>query len=245
MQQAHAAWVIAKKNARIYYLKPPVVSFGIVFPLFFYLAFAIGRPTPVGAMVPSILAMALFFTASAVGPLITPWERQARTYERLATSPASLSAILAGDALAGLAFGALLSFLPLGIGLALSEARLTSLPALAAGIALGGMAFSAMGVVLAAYPADTPSEVMMLSNLMRLPLVFVSGIFVPLAQMPDWGRWLAHASPLSYCADLVRMSFGEAGYFPAWVDSLALVGFTALFMGLAHHLHGRAREHAK
>ena len=83
MRQARIALVVAKKDARIYYLKPPVISFGIVFPLFFYLAFAAGRPLPVAQMVPGILAMALFFTASAVGPLVTPWERQARTYERL------------------------------------------------------------------------------------------------------------------------------------------------------------------
>ena len=115
-RQAHAAYVIAKKDAIIYYLKPPVISFGIVFPLFFYLAFAAGRSVPAGTMVPGIVAMALFFTASAIGPLVTPWERQARTFERLVTSPASLEAILCGDVLAGMAFGALLSFVPLLLG---------------------------------------------------------------------------------------------------------------------------------
>ena len=89
-RQAHAAYVVAKKDAIIYYLKPPVISFGVVFPLFFYLAFAAGRNLPADAMVPGIVAMALFFTASAVGPLVTPWERQARTWERLVTSPASI-----------------------------------------------------------------------------------------------------------------------------------------------------------
>ncbi len=46
----------------------------------------------------------LFFTASAAGPLVTPRERSAGTYERLVTSPASLGAILAGDVLAGTVF---------------------------------------------------------------------------------------------------------------------------------------------
>ncbi|TRZ66814.1 MAG: ABC transporter permease, partial [Rhodocyclaceae bacterium] len=94
--QVRAALVVAKKNVMVYYLKPPVITFGVIFPLFFYLAFAAGHKAPVELMVPGIVAMALFFTASAVGPLVTPWERQAKTYERLITSPASLSAILAG-----------------------------------------------------------------------------------------------------------------------------------------------------
>ncbi len=106
--QAHAAWVVAKKNAMVYYAKPPVFTFGLIFPFFFYLAFAAGHRAPPEALAPGIVAMALFFTASAVGPLVTPWERQARTYERLITSPASLMAILAGDVLAGAAFGVIL-----------------------------------------------------------------------------------------------------------------------------------------
>ncbi len=31
--------------------------------------------------------MALWFTASAVGPQVTPWERRAKTYERFISSP--------------------------------------------------------------------------------------------------------------------------------------------------------------
>ena len=88
--QVRAALVVAKKNMMIYYLKPPVITFGVIFPVFFYLAFAAGHTGPVEAMVPGMLSMALFFTASAVGPLVTPWERSAKTFERLVTSPASL-----------------------------------------------------------------------------------------------------------------------------------------------------------
>ena len=34
--QARAAMVVAKKDVLIYYFKPPVVTFGLVFPLFFF-----------------------------------------------------------------------------------------------------------------------------------------------------------------------------------------------------------------
>src|SRR3990170_5398828 len=122
--QARAALVIAKKNVMIYYFKAPVITFGVIFPLFFSLAFAAGHAGPVEAMVPGITSMALFLTASAVGPLVTPWERQAKTYERLVTSPASLSAILAGDVLAGAPFGIVLSLLPLAIALSATDAQI-------------------------------------------------------------------------------------------------------------------------
>jgi ABC-2 type transport system permease protein len=237
--QTRAALVVAKKDVRIYYFKPPVVTFGLVFPLFFFLAFAVGRPVPLVSLVPSVLAMALFFSASAVGPLITPWERQARTYERLVTSPASLEAILAGDTLAASAFGAAIALLPLGLGLIVTSARITAPMELVLGLLLGSLAFAALGVLLAARSTDTPSEVMMLSNLVRLPLMFVSGVLVPIDQMPAWGRWVALLSPLTYAADLLRGGLGELRFFPAWIDVLALAAFATGFLALARCLHHR------
>jgi ABC-2 type transport system permease protein len=242
LRQAHCAWVIAKKNARVYYLKGPVVTFGIVFPLFFYLSFAAGHDAPVAVMVPGIAAMALFFTASAVGPLVTPWERQARTFERLVTSPASLSAVLAGDVGAGAAFGALLALLPLGAALALTTAHVHAPLPVLAGWLLGAVAFSSLGVLMAAPATDTPSQVMMLSNLVRLPLIFVSGVFVPHAQMPQWGQWLSPLSPLSYCADLIRVGFGGPSYFGVAADVVALAGFIVSFTAAAHFFHRRTRN---
>jgi ABC-2 type transport system permease protein len=156
--QAHAALVVAKKNAMVYYLKPPVFTFGIIFPFFFYLAFAAGHNAPPETMAPGIVAMALFFTASAVGPLVTPWERQAKTYERLITSPASLIAILSGDVLAGTGFGALLALLPLTIASLATAASVVAPLPLALGIVLGSLSFAALGVLLAAPAPQGPSQ---------------------------------------------------------------------------------------
>jgi ABC-2 type transport system permease protein len=241
-RQAHASYVIAKKDAAIYYLKPPVISFGIVFPLFFYLAFAAGRNVPPNSMVPGIVAMALFFTASAVGPLVTPWERQARTYERLVTSPASLWAILIGDTAAGAVFGLVLCLVPLLIGCVLLGSTVASAISLSAGIVLGAVAFSALGVLMAARPAETPSEIMMLSNLVRLPLIFISGVFLPFAEMPAWGQRLAPISPLSYAADLIRVGLGGPAYFSVVLDVVALLAFSGVLLLLAHRLHRRAQS---
>lgn len=240
-RQAHAAYVVAKKDALIYYLKPPVISFGMVFPFFFYLAFAAGRNVPASSMVPGIVAMALFFTASAVGPLVTPWERMAKTYERLITSPASLSAILMGDATAGAGFGIALSLIPLLMGFLLAGSTITSLTCLMLGIVLGATAFSGLGILLAARASSTPSEIMMLANLVRLPLIFVSGVFIPVGDMPEWGQRVAPLSPLSYSADLIRAGLGGTAYFPTTVSIAALTGFTAFFLVLAHYFHRRSQ----
>ena len=240
--QARAALVITRKNMKVYYLKPPVFTFGIIFPLFFYLAFAAGHSAPPEAMAPGIVAMALFFTASAVGPLVTPWERQARTYERLITSPASLPAILTGDVIACAVFGAALALLPLAITQIATPATVVAVAPLTLGIVLGAISFAALGVLLAAPATEGPSQVMMLSNLVRLPLIFVSGVFAPLSQMPAWGRWLAPFSPLSYSSDLIRAGFGEEHYWTAMADAAALCLFIGVFLTLAIYIHRRNRD---
>ncbi len=243
-EQFGAALVVVKKNAMLYYLRPPVLIFGVLFPVFFFLAFAQGRGrmglTP-AEIVPGMLAMALWFTASAVGPLVTPWERRARTYERLLCCPVSLGALVGGDILSGLFFGAGFSLVPLVLGRVLTDARLVHWPLVAVGITLGAAAFSALGVLLAAPPVSSPSQIMMLSNLVRLPLLFISGVFAPLESMPAWARGLAPVSPLSYAVDLLRRGYGQEGYFPVCLDVAALAGFAALLWLGALWFHRRTR----
>ena len=239
--QLHGSMVILKKNARLYYLKPPVLIFGILFPMFFFFAFKIGRPVAAENVVPGMVAMALWFTASAVGPLVTPWERGARTYERLISTPVSQSAIVAGDVISGLVFGTCLSVVPVLLGLVLTDACIVNLPLLIAGIVMGAAGFASLGVLLAASPSSRPSNIMLLSNLVRLPLLFVSGIFIPIGQMPVWARWIAPVSPLSYANDLIRSSFGRSVFFPVWLSLFMLLFFTLVLFLASCKFHSKWR----
>ena len=103
--QLRRAIVVAKKNILIYYIKGPVVIFGLLIPLFLFLAFMVGnRFASLPFLISGLLAMTLFFTATAVSPVIFPWEAQARTLERLAAAPISIPALVFGDILASFVF---------------------------------------------------------------------------------------------------------------------------------------------
>jgi ABC-2 type transport system permease protein len=188
-----------------------------------------------------MVAMALWFTASAVGPLITPWERGAKTYERLISTPVSLYAILAGDVISGFVFGACLSVVPILLGLVLTDAYIGNVPLLIAGIVIGALNFASLGVLLAAPPTSGTSNIMLLSNLVRLPLLFVSGIFMPIGQMPVWAQWIAPLSPLSYATSLIRTAFGLSAFFPVWLSLLMLVLFALAFFMMSCKFHNMWR----
>jgi len=239
-QQIRRAWAIAKKDIRIYYLKGPVLIFGVFMPVFLFLAFFMGgRQLPLAFLLSGLVGMTLFFTATAVSPAIFPWEGQAKTLERLAACPVTIEAIVLGDMIASILFGIGVTMITLLIGLALGLSLLHGI-VLGFAILLAALCFSAIGMLLAVPPTNVPSNIMMLSTLLKFPLVFISGIFIPLEQMPAWGLYLAVCSPLTYFTDLVRYSFTGAHYFPVIVDIAALAVFTLVFTAAAMHLHRRS-----
>lgn len=235
--QIRRAWAIAKKDIRIYYLKGPVLIFGVFMPVFLFLAFFMGsRELPLSFLISGLVGMTLFFTATAVSPAIFPWEGQAKTLERLASSPIAIEAIVFGDMIASTLFGIVITIITVLIGLGLGLSLLHGITLLGA-ILIGACCFSAIGMILAVPPTNVPSNIMMLSSLIKFPLVFISGIFVPLEQMPAWGQVLAICSPLTYFTDLVRYSFTERHYFPIEIDFVALIVFTTVCTAVTMYLH--------
>jgi ABC-2 type transport system permease protein len=238
-EQLRRAWAIAKKDIRIYYFKGPVLIFGVFMPVFLFLAFLMGsRQLPLSFLISGLIGMALFFTATAVSPAIFPWEGQAKTLERLASSPVTVEAIVFGDMIASTLFGIGITIITVIIGLALGLSLVHVILLLVA-ILLAACCFSAIGMLLAVPPTNVPSNIMMLSSLIKFPLVFISGIFIPLEQMPPWGMALAVFSPLTYFTDLVRYSFTDTDFFPVWIDIAALTVFTVVFTACTMYLHKR------
>jgi len=227
VQQLSRAWAIAKKNMRIYYAKGPVVIFGVLFPVFLFFSFAIGRQLSASAILPGLLGMAVFFTANAISPAVAPWETQARTLERLVSSPVTIPTIILGDILASFIFGVAISLVPLAIGLAMGV-PVSSPFTLALAIILAAFCFSALGLIFSALPTSQPSNVMMLSSVVKFPLLFISGVFVPLGDLPAWGRAVSYFSPLTYFVDIARHLMLGPGQLGVGLDLTLLLAFTPL-----------------
>jgi len=239
LEQIKRSFAITKKDIRIYYSKGPVVVFGLIFPLFLLLAFTIGRNVSAKELFPGLIGMAVFFTATSVGPAILPWEARSKTLERLVCSPISVWAIFFGDILASFIFGMLISLVPLIVALAIGV-EIMDLLVLISGVILATFCFASLSVLLSVYPpTDIPATVMMLSSLIKFPLVFISGVFVPIEQLPEWGRIVASASPLTYFTDLARYSISGTSFYSVPVDLAVLTVFTLLFLVGSVKLHER------
>ncbi|MGB9714581.1 MAG: ABC transporter permease [Candidatus Bathyarchaeales archaeon] len=238
-EQFKRSLAIAKKNIKIYYSKGPVIIFGLVFPLFLALAYVIGRNIPLKEVLPGIIAMTTFFTATSVGPSIVPWETRSKTLERLLCCPVAFWAIILGDMLSSFLFGLVISVIPLLLVLTFNV-ELLNFAMLFFGMVIANLCFSALSVLLSAYPpTDIPATSMMLSSLVKFPLVFISGVFIPVEQLPEWGRIVASFSPLTYFADLTRQFTLNTGFYPIAIDFLMILIFTVVFLFAAIKLHER------
>jgi len=112
-----AAWAIAKKDMRIYYLKPNIIVSGIFFPLFMFLAFALGKNTPPGTLIPGLISITLLFSASSIEPVSIPIERRVKTFERLLAAPISLNSLVSGESLSGFLYSLGIACFPLAAGI--------------------------------------------------------------------------------------------------------------------------------
>jgi ABC-2 type transport system permease protein len=238
VQQGRRSLAIARKDIRIYYSKGPVIIFGVLFPVFLFLSYTIGRHLDANSMIPGLLGMTLFFTATSISPVVVPWEAQARTLERLMSCPVTIETIIVGDVAASFAFGVGLALVPIALGLFMGIS-ISSPLILALAIILAALCFASLGSVLSAPPSNIPATVNMIASVVKFPVVFISGVFIPLRELPNWGQAIAYVSPLTYFTDIGRSCIQDHGHLPTAVDFAVLIAFTVLFLLLATKLHHR------
>ena len=243
-REMRVAWAIAVKDMLTYYTRPPSLMFGILFPFSLFLSFSIGRNVPIAQMIPVLIAQTLFFASSSIGPVVIPMERANQTYDRFLTSPVSLLAILLGKTIAGVVFGIGISIIPILVGIAFFGSQIVDIGTLVACVVLSSLGFSAMGIVFASIPGQTPGQVMMPLNFFRIPLLFISGVYTPVRDLPSWGQIGSMLSPLTHTIELARYALGGETFFGPLVNISVLTAYTALFlfMGIRFHIMNQRKE---
>jgi ABC-2 type transport system permease protein len=222
------AWAISSKDMKIYYFQPAVLIFGLVFPIAIFFAFMIGRDVKAVNLFPGLIALTLFFSTTTVAPFSVPWEKMNRTFERLLFAPVSMFDAVLGKVMSAFVFGFVICLFPLAVGLIFFGSTIDDWAALILALVLGNLCMATMGMLIATANADTPPKVMMILNVIRLPLMFISGIFIAIGTLPLYGRVLAWFSPVSYAADLCYKGLGFQDYFGVLVDVLMLIAFTVV-----------------
>jgi ABC-2 type transport system permease protein len=100
-------------------------------------------------------------------------------------------------------------------------------------LALGVLTFFALGAVIGSI-TNTAESVAAVSNVVMLPMAFLSGSFFPLDMMPGWLQQVAQVFPLYYLNDGVGHALNGNGTSSDLLLSLGvLAGFGVVFAAVA------------
>ncbi len=237
ISQLNRAWVIFKKDLAVYYLKENIFIFGLLMPLFMFMSFAVARDYSYQFLLPRLLGMVLYFTGSAIGPIIAPWESRMKTLVRLLAAPITIAAIILGDVIAYFAFGLLISLFIIAGSVLLLGVSVLSWSLLLA-VIFGSFAFACLGLLISVPPTDRPSETMVINTMIKFPLLFISGVFVPISEL-GFFKNLAYFSPLTYVVDVARASYGLESLFTLGQSIWRLILFCIVLFLLVVWGHGQ------
>jgi ABC-2 type transport system permease protein len=183
-------------------------------------------------LMPGILAMSLmqlgmFGTAQ---PLVSL--REEGVLRRLGATPLPRWHLLTSQILMRVTIGLLQTALIVGLSIAFFHVHMQGNWAVLMGLVLlGALTFVGFGYLIAAVSrsVETAGGI---SSAVNFPMMFLSGIFFPLAILPAFLTPIVRAMPLTYLADAFRqVAVGSVPDFPIWVD-VAVLGAWALVCAL-------------
>ncbi len=198
------AWAIAVKDVKAYYMSPTTILWALLMPIAMWSCFVVRQGMAGEVGLSRLLAIITFFSTSSVGPVIILLERRMHTYDRLLVAPMSLWTVIVGKSLVGFLFGLIVCILPIAAGLTYFKLHFASWILFPFGVFLSAAVFSALGTLFASGSAQMPCQILIPTMLIRFPLLFISGTFIPLNQMEPWMRTLSYFSPLTYAQDLLN-----------------------------------------
>jgi ABC-2 type transport system permease protein len=235
MKAGIAYWNILGKDMRSYYLKPPNISWGIVFPLAWTGMFFIRSGAGLGRiadLLPGVMAVSVLFGTTSMLAVTVTFEKKGRSFERLLLAPIPLELLMLAKTTGAIVFGVANAFVPVAMAAFLTDLSGVNWAALAAAVVLIAVSSTFLGLFIAVSVSEV-FEAQTFSNFFRFPMIFLCGLFFPLDRLPVWLRPVSYVLPLTYGADVLHASIRQAGRMPLAVDFGVLGAFCAVLFALS------------
>ena len=230
MKKWIAFWNIMFKDFRTYYLKPPNLSWGIIFPLawtgMFFIKTGKGMESLAGVL-PGVVAVSILFGTTSMLAVTVTFEKKTRSFERLLLAPIPLELLMLAKTGGAIVFGTLNAFIPVLMATWLADLHQVAWGTFALATVMLAVASTFQGLFIAVAVSEV-FEAQTFSNFFRFPMIFLCGLFFPVANLPWMLRPLSYAIPLTYGADLLHGSVHGGNTMPLPLDFLALGAFCAV-----------------
>lgn len=239
METLIAFWNILKKDIKNYYLKPPNISWGIIFPLSWTLMQLIRSPGDVGIveLLPGLMAMSILFGTTSMLAVTITFEKRSKSFDRLLLAPISISILVSAKILGAILFGIVNAFVPVIFAAFLVDSRGISWGIALVAVVLIAITSALLGLLVAVSVREV-FEAQTLSNFFRFPMLFLCGLFIPIDKLPAILKPISFCLPLTYGADMLNSAIVHSSSF----NILLSCAITLLFIIVLFYLCKRNIE---
>jgi ABC-2 type transport system permease protein len=192
-------------------------------------------------MAPGLMAMTVMMSVMTGLPAAISHEREVGTLDGMMVAPINRLTIILGKTLAQTARGLLQGILILTLAVVLFGVTIHgSILLIFALLLLGVFSFVGLGVVITSFAKDQETAMMVMMTLM-FPMMFLSGVFFPIQQMPWYMQDLSKVLPLTYAATALRKVMVLGADVSMITTELAvLIGFGVVMTTIAVPVFKRA-----
>jgi ABC-2 type transport system permease protein len=218
-----AFWNIFVKDLRAYYLKPPNVSWGLIFPLAWTGMFFIksGGLKDVLFLVPGVVALSVLFGTTSLLSVTVTFEKKGKSFDRLLLAPIPLQLLMLAKTSGAILFGVVNACVPILLAAFLTDLSQVAWSAAIPAIVLIAASSTFLGLFVAVSVSEV-FEAQTFSNFFRFPMIFLCGLFFPIEQLPVFLRPLSYLFPLTYGVDILHGAFHGDHLMPFSTDFTAL-----------------------
>lgn len=183
--------------------------------------------------VPSMLGLSVMQVGIfAAIPLVA--DREKLILKRLAATPLRRWQLVGSNVLMRLLIALAQAVIIVAVGVTIFGVQITGpFPLTIVFVVLGAVSFLALGYVIASF-ASTEDAANGMTSVIQFPMMFLSGTFFPIDQMPDPLQAVARAIPLTYLSDALRqVMVGGAAFAPLWLCFAVLAAWLVVCFGIA------------
>lgn len=222
-----AFWNILRKDIKNYYLKPPNISWGIIFPLSWTLMQFIrsGQSMEISELLPGLMGMSILFGTTSMLAVTITFERKGRSFDRLLLAPISLNTLVLAKISGAILFGAINAIWPLIYAAFVIDLSGTNWFIVFISVLLMAVTSTLLGLAIAVSSREV-FEAQTYSNFFRFPMLFLSGLFIPVSSLPIFLRPISYCIPLTYGADMLNGAITHTGILNVWINLIILIGFS-------------------
>lgn len=222
-----AFWNILLKDMRAYYLKPPNISWGIIFPLawtgMFFIRSGSGLES-VLTLLPGVMTISILFGTTSMLSVTITFEKRSRSFERLLLAPISLELLMLAKTSGAIFFGVFNAFMPVVIAAFLTDLSGINWAIVVPAILLIGIVSTFLGLFIAVSVSEI-FEAQTFSNFFRFPMIFLCGLFFPITSLPVFLLPLSYILPLTYGVDILQGAVNGGHMMSFTLDFLILAAF--------------------